>query len=409
MSVTPVMPAASLKRVARGNLCAGCGLCASLAPDAVEMQVSTDGYLRPVQTQPVPAEVDARIARTCPGLTLAQPKGDGEDHVLWGPIVSVSSGASTDEALRHRASSGGALSAMLAYLIESGKVDRIVHIGADDAFPLQNRLGVSHDRAEILQRAGSRYAPSAPLATLLQELGAPGTFALVGKPCDIAAARALGREDPRVADKIPAMLSFFCAGVPSLKGGEEVLSTLGVEQDDVARFRYRGEGWPGEATAVLKDGRSVGMSYAASWGNILSRHVQFRCKICPDGTGGSADVVCADAWHADEKGYPLFEEQQGRSLVVTRSRAGEDLVTAARSAGYLESGQVDLTEIETMQPSQANRKRHVLARLLALRSLGFPAPNYSGYNLLRAAWQSSLRAWLRNYAGTLRRIHLRKW
>jgi coenzyme F420 hydrogenase subunit beta len=37
------------------------------------------------------------------------------------------------------------------------------------------------------------------------------------------------------------------------------------------------------------------MSYADSWGGILSRHVQFRCKICPDGTGGFADVVCADA------------------------------------------------------------------------------------------------------------------
>ena len=52
------------------------------------------------------------------------------------------------------------------------------------------------------------------------------------------------------------------------------------------------------------------MSYAQSWGEILTKHVQFRCKVCPDGSGGFADVACADAWYGDERGYPSFEEER---------------------------------------------------------------------------------------------------
>src|SRR3712207_7050821 len=38
-----------------------------------------------------------------------------------------------------------------------------------------------------------------------------------------------------------------------------------------------------------------------------------RCKICPDGTGEFADIVCADAWYGKD-GYPDFAEREGRSL-----------------------------------------------------------------------------------------------
>ena len=55
------------------------------------------------------------------------------------------------------------------------------------------------------------------------------------------------------------------------------------------------------------------MSYADSWGAHLSKHVQFRCKICPDAVGGVADIACADAWYGGDSGYPQFDEAAGRS------------------------------------------------------------------------------------------------
>jgi len=65
------------------------------------------------------------------------------------------------------------------------------------------------------------------------------------------------------------------------------------------------------------------MWYHDSWGKILSKEVQFRCKISPDAVGSAANILCADAWYGDEKGYPSFAEQAGRSLVMSQTARGD--------------------------------------------------------------------------------------
>ena len=146
------------------------------------------------------------------------------------------------------------------------------------------------------------------------------------------------------------------------------------------------------------------MSYRDTWGAILSRHVQFRCKICPDGTGGFADLVCADAWHCDEEGYPLHEEAEGVSLVLARTGTGAALVEAAVSAGRLAIESFPLDGIAPMQPGQKGRKTALAARLAALWLLMRPRPRYRGFHML-AAMRSARPRWIvRNFLGTARRV-----
>lgn len=263
-------------------------------------------------------------------------------------------------------------------------------------------------RSEVVAAVGSRYVPSAPLAELRERLELPGRFAVVGKPCDIAALRALARIDPRIDEKIPFMLSFFCGGIPSVEGTRRILARMGAEEAKVTAFRYRGFGWPGKATATLRGGRELTMDYSEAWGDILSKHVQLRCKICPDGTGGFADIACADAWHCDENGYPTFEDAEGRSLIVARTRKGEALVRGAISDGRVLATTVALSDIEAMQPYQARRKRLVLSRLFALRLLGRRAPRYPGLQLGRASIDAGVWPNVRNFFGMARRILLRR-
>ena len=398
--------ARSLKRILGSRCCSGCGLCAGLSGDSIEMAMSDDGFLRPHQLAPLSPDADQLIADTCPGIKLTQPSQEGSDHVLWGPIVDVRTGASTDASLRRHASSGGVLSGLLLHLLDSGAVDYIVQTTASETAPLGNRTVISRSREDVYRAAGSRYAPSAPLENIHHYLERPGRFAFVAKPCDIAALRAFAHHDPRIDEKIPVMLSFFCAGIPSIKGAKQILNTLGVEEKDVVRFRYRGNGWPGRATATLRNGRKAEMSYAASWGDILSKHVQFRCKICPDGSGGFADIVCADAWHCDEAGYPLFEEQDGRSLIVSRTGLGERLVQGAIAAGLIVTEPLDVGEIENMQPSQARRKRLVLSRMAAMLFMGRSVSRFHGLNLVPAARSAGLWPNIKSFLGMARRVLL---
>ena len=211
-------------------------------------------------------------------------------------------------------------------------------------------------------------------------------------------------QDRRVDAQIPYMLSFFCAGVPSRTGAEEILEELGVERKRVTRFRYRGNGWPGAATAKLADGSERQMSYLASWGGILSRHVQFRCKICPDGTGNEADIVCADAWHGDAQGFPLFDEAQGQSLILSRTAKGEDLVKQALATGLLTADPEPVESLARMQPGQVNRMRVLIARLSALAVTAQPIPDFRGFRFLQAAREAGFWSLLKNFLGTGRRV-----
>lgn len=393
-----------LQKVVDGRLCSGCGACAALAPEVVTMDLSTDGYLRPKRSKPLSEAQGAAISSVCPGLGMSLQADDRFDHVLWGPYLSVSSGYAEDPDLRHNASSGGILSALLVHLLDSGEVDCVLQIAADPKRPIGNQTVFSNSADDVFQSAGSRYAPSAPLAEIGTLLDGNMRYAFVGKPCDVAALRAMGRSDARVGARFPYMLSFFCAGVPSLKGANEILSEMGVSENELSQFRYRGDGWPGYATAIKKEGGTTRMSYAESWGGILSRHVQFRCKICPDGTGSFADVVCADAWEADEKGYPVFSEAEGVSLVMGRTKRGEALIEDAKAAGRIKTQPFDIDGLAAIQPGQTQKRRFVLSRLLALRMTGRVVPCYRGFHLWQNARKARLGRNLKNLLGTLRRI-----
>jgi coenzyme F420 hydrogenase subunit beta len=311
-------------------------------------------------------------------------------------------GAATDPAVRFEGSSGGAISALLIHALQASLVDRVVHVGADPAQPTRNVTVVSRTAHEVLERAGSRYTASSPMAAIEAILGEGGRAAFVGKPCDASALRRLARMDPRVDRHVPLVISFFCGGIPSHAGVERILRTLGVESRELADFRYRGRGWPGACVATTAE-RAAEMSYADSWGGHLSKEVQFRCKICPDAVGGVADIACADAWYGDEEGYPSFDEQDGRSLIITRTAAGEHLLDSAMAARWVEAEPLPIGEIDRMQPSQARRKRLISARIGALALTLQPRPRVAGLRVAEAMRQAAAAEWVRNLLGTVRR------
>jgi coenzyme F420 hydrogenase subunit beta len=153
---------------------------------------------------------------------------------------------------------------------------------------------------------------------------------------------------------------------------------------------------------VLANGDKREMTYAQSWGAVLNRHLQFRCKVCPDGTGEFADIVFADAWYGEE-GYPDFEEREGRSLILVRTEEGEQALKAAQDGGYIDTEPLSPQEISKMQPYQETRKRMALARLLAVVLKKGLLPRFAGLRLVRCASEGRFLEQIKNFRGTLRR------
>jgi len=394
-----------IAEVVQSGRCVGCGLCeAATPPGKVSMVFSKDGFLRPSVKADLTKGEAALFRSYCPGWGLSHDRTAAEAtmHRIWGPLVTVETGFAASARIRRQGSSGGVISALAAYLIESGQVDFVAQNAVDEADPLGNQVQASRTVDDVVRAAGSRYAPASPLRRIEEYLATGKRFAFVGKPCDVAALRALSRTDERVARQVPVMLSFMCAGVPSREGTVQVLRRMGVQADEVASFRYRGDGWPGMARAETRDGRAFEMDYNTSWGEVLNKHLQFRCKICPDGTGEFADVVCADAWYGKD-GYPDFAERDGRSLVLARTAKGRALLDAALRDRAIQLEPLAVEEIAKMQPYQVARKQVVLARLVGAGLALGQWPRFRGLRLWRAAMGAGSSTLLRNALGTFKR------
>lgn len=366
-----------------------------------------NGFLRPRQYRQLDDITEGKIAELCPSLHLQLPQ-ERQGDPFWGRIEASFLGHATNPKLRHQAASGGALSALVLYLLEQKEIDGIWQIQADPAEPLRNRSVLSTSLEEVITAAGSRYAPSAPLADIGNLLDSDKRYAVIAKPCDIAALRSWARFDPRIDQHFPWMFSFFCAGVPSVQGSNAILKTLGVQAEELVRFRYRGFGWPGKTTAQTRDGKVAAMDYDQAWGGHLTKYLQTRCKICPDGVGQFADISCADGWHLDCNDRPIFDERSGQSLIFARNAKSATLLQQAAAAKALELRPTTLNKLHQIQPGQSFRKSHVAARLLAMRITGFPAPRFYGFGLAQAARNVPRASRLRNFLGMARRMMKRR-
>jgi coenzyme F420 hydrogenase subunit beta len=230
--------------------------------------------------------------------------------------------------------------------------------------------------------------------------------AVVAKPCDISAIRALQRRDPRARDLIRYALTIFCGGVPSHHMANDIVRSHGLDPGEVSLFRFRGEGWPGPLRTVARDGRTFDVDYDTAWYDPSvpwTYDMQWRCKICPDAIGEVADVACPDGWLM-EGGRPVHRESDGVNLVIARTEAGRRLVERARAAGYLETAPCSPAELDAMHRDHHPRKLTAPARALGMRLAGSPSLRIRRYRAFAVTRRAGARAAASAAIGSFRRV-----
>src|SRR5215469_10470076 len=209
--------AISLEAIKEAGLCIGCGICRSIAPDAVDMEMSPEGAELPVLRRPLTDRELLLINQACPGIRVEGRRAETESSAarwdtVWGPAIAMARGYAGDPEVRFRCSAGGGTSALGIHLLEAGEVDFVLHVRASRTWPMRSEAHLSRTRAEILEGAGSRYGPAAPLVDFLQQLDGGRPFAVIGKPCDISAIHNLSRVDPRVDALVRYRIAIVCGG-----------------------------------------------------------------------------------------------------------------------------------------------------------------------------------------------------
>ncbi|MBT2518469.1 Coenzyme F420 hydrogenase/dehydrogenase, beta subunit C-terminal domain [Streptomyces sp. ISL-90] len=362
--------------------------------------MSQDGYVRPVVTEGASRDIargESKIFKSvCPGIRLDAPATkSARHHEVFGAYISAWEAVAVNPEIREAGSSAGVLTALSGWLVEDMSVPAMAAAAMDDEAPRRTVPVRIMTKEQALAASGSRYAPVATLDGWSPDSGA----ALCAKPCEVSAAQRISTARGQAA---PVMLSFFCAGTPSQNATDELISSFGVAPESAESVHYRGDGWPGRFRVVGKDGTEGSLSYEESWGNHLGRQLQWRCRLCVDGTGGHADIAVGDFWASDEQGYPQFADAAGNSVAIARTARGERLLLEAANAGVVQLKPLELDRVATVQPLQTQRRRSIAARILGRRLAGYRAPRYRGYGIVANALRNPELS-LRALAGTFLR------
>lgn len=378
-------PADRLNRISEQGLCIGCGLCAALAgPESIRIVSTPEGSLRPAPRAGLDDETVDRVYLTCPGTRIEGLPDrlvdtETETDLVWGPTRRIAIGHARDAELRFKGATGGVLSALALYLLESGRVDFILHARASKDHPSYGEAHISRSRVDILVGAGSRYGPTATLIGLEDALRTGERFAFIGTPCDVSGLRNAATLDPRIDEQVPYMLAMVCGGFMQTPALKKMLAANGVDFDRLRSLRYRGFGCPGPTRAEHTDGMVKEFTYLDMWGEDESNwSLPFRCKICPDAIGEACDIAASDVWPGGaptEAQATDHERDPGGNAILMRSAAGQVLVEDAARDGYLTLTQdIDAREMDGFQPHQVKKKHAAWSRHMGLMAAGGLAP-----------------------------------
>ena len=119
----------SITDVVENGLCIGCGLCESMAPDRWQMAYTQEGRLRPAPLIEIDTEKDQEILSACPGsIARANLESTPCNDDVWGGYHCMEQVWATDSDVRFKAATGGLLTALGVYLLESGRAEFILHL-----------------------------------------------------------------------------------------------------------------------------------------------------------------------------------------------------------------------------------------------------------------------------------------
>ena len=318
------------------------------------------------------------------------PFGVREGADFWlGPFDQCFLGYAGDEEVREGSASGGAVSAVLIHLLESGRIDGAL---VSRLRPREGRLEpqtfVARARDEILSARTSIYLdfPLAQHFLRLQDL--PGRYAVVALPCQLAQLRKLEQKRPQLRERIAYRLGLLCGHASNRKLLDKVLKRKGIAQDQIEEFAFRKGHWRGRSYVRLTDGREITFPFLhfGLYQNLWL-HCARRCLACQDQFAEQSDMSFGDAWLPELKSHPIKH-----SIFLSRAPEHTALLQEMLREGSLVGEAADpLALIRAQKRSLIYHKWGIAGRHRLAPLFGMKVP-YEGSH--RARWNDLAGAFL---------------
>ena len=369
------------------GLCTGCGTCAAICPTSAIEIIKDDynGYYIP-KTNNVVCTQCGLCLKVCPGYSVdfkelnSEIFGRQPKYIWLGNYINCHLGHATDYEIRYNSSSGGLVTALLIFALEEGIIDGALVTRMRQDEPLEPKVIIARTTEEIISAMGSKYCAVPANIGLKEILKEDGKFAVVGLPCHIHGLRKFEIINKELHGKIVFRCGLMCSNSTTFLGTEYFLKKKGIKKEEIKKLDYRGKGWLGSITVLLKNGNEKSFFRAPPkfHEQVLhssSFHQSFahpRCLLCCDHTCEFADISFGDPR------LPEFikNEKIGKSLIVSRTKIGEDVLQKAQLSGAIElTDKISVNKF--FQAQNYSFKAGFNAHLNILTILGKPTPYYN--------------------------------
>jgi coenzyme F420 hydrogenase subunit beta len=317
----------------------------------------------------------------CPGgnlnLNELQLRVFGKKPVsnTMGNYQACFSGYALNDEIRFNSASGGIITQLLIFALENKIVDGAIVTRMNPNNPVEPQAFIAKTKEDLLDASKSKYCPVAANLCLNQVLKEDGKYALVGLPCHVIGARKAESVIKALENKIVLKFGLLCSHTVDFAGIIFLLKKLGIAEKQIRKMSYRGQGWPGYLVVETKDNTQTTVPLVASWHAYWPLFSSFfftpmRCTMCPDQAAELADLSFGDAWLPE-----MRKDKKGASIVISRTRAGQELLEAAVAAKTVALAPLDISRVEESQLVNLRFKKNDLScRLSFLASMGKNTP-----------------------------------
>ncbi|MGB7341142.1 MAG: Coenzyme F420 hydrogenase/dehydrogenase, beta subunit C-terminal domain [Phototrophicaceae bacterium] len=253
----------------------------------------------------------------------------------------------TDQQLRENAASGGAVSALLMYMLEQKLIDGALVLDSVIADgKVRPKFIIAQSVEEIMQAQGSKYSAvyfSQQALPLLQAFD--GRLAVVALPCDARILQAYRSKHAEFNEKIKMVIALYCGHNSEPELTDWTIDNLSKSNVQLVDFKYRTGHWRGELEATFDDGSVVKkpFSHFSDYRNVYF-FAQKKCHHCCDHFGYFCDISAGDIWSPEMKNNPVKH-----TSLITRTARGESLVRQAAKDQLIATSSADIKQITNGQ------------------------------------------------------------
>lgn len=312
----------NISNVVNNKQCCSCGACFAVCNhDAISYQETVGGNLFPVIDRSLC--VDCSLCyRVCPGthfgVTLNRQL---PQDPFVGNTTNAFVGKSNDKEIFRNSQSGGIVTSLLAFLLETNQIDAAVVAIMKSGMPPRGDVIIAKNRYELINAQKSKYTPI-PILKVIKEIRSIQTkVAFVGLPCHMHGLYNLIDLYPELKDKVICKIGLICesimttAAIDFLSEKTKCKDVINIIFKDKNRNSY-----PGNVIIQSSTGKDVILNKKNRIA-IKNFFTPARCTICFDKMNVFSDITVGDP-----HGIHNVDRVNGESLVITRSTVGDCLV-----------------------------------------------------------------------------------